>query len=238
MTKGSTNTHRREMRAVTPATTIGRNVAGATVAAGLLLTGSNIAIADEAPNIQAAPSGQAVLQVPAAPAVQLPAVTEQQDAAVAGISDDADDAGLSIAKTKVKKSVRSANYRAQGSSDDSGSAGNQVVAGSSIISTARNGIGVRYVWGGSSTSGWDCSGFTAWVYAQHGISLPHSASAQAAMGRHISKSEARPGDLVYKPGHIGIYAGNGMIIDAGNSIKDTSERKLWSGNWSYIRIGR
>lgn len=92
------------------------------------------------------------------------------------------------------------------------------------------------MWGGSSTSGWDCSGFTAWVYAQHGISLPHSDSGQKSMGRVISKSEARPGDLIWKPGHIGIYAGGDMMIDAGNKRVGTSERHIYSGNWQYIRI--
>ena len=92
------------------------------------------------------------------------------------------------------------------------------------------------MFGGSSPSGWDCSGFTSWVYRQHGIHLPHSAGAQARMGKRISRSEARPGDLAYYPGHVGIYAGNGMILDAGNSAKNTSIRKLWSANWSFYRI--
>lgn len=110
------------------------------------------------------------------------------------------------------------------------------VAGSSIVATARNGIGVPYVYAGSSTSGWDCSGFTQWVYAQHGVSLPHSASAQKNAGTVISKSEARPGDLVYTPGHVGIYAGNGTIIDAGSSGGKTTERSMWDANWTYVRI--
>lgn len=115
-------------------------------------------------------------------------------------------------------------------------AASPAVAGSSIFATAKSGIGVRYKFGGSSRSGWDCSGFTSWVYRQHGINLPHSAGAQARMGKRISKSQARPGDLVYYPGHVGIYAGNGMILDAGNSRKDTSLRKMWKANWSYHRI--
>ena len=56
------------------------------------------------------------------------------------------------------------------------------------------------------------------------------------MGKRISRSEARPGDLAYYPGHVGIYAGNGMILDAGNSAKNTSIRKLWNANWSFYRI--
>lgn len=113
---------------------------------------------------------------------------------------------------------------------------NSSVASSSIFATAKRGIGVPYVFGGGTTSGWDCSGFTSWVYRQHGINLPHSASAQARMGKRVSASEARPGDLVYHPGHVGIYAGNGMILDAGRKATGTSIRKLWKANWSYYRI--
>ena len=144
-----------------------------------------------------------------------------------------------------KKSTSSSSSSDSDSSDDSSSSKTSESStpapsagkGSSILATARNGIGVPYVYGGKTTSGWDCSGFTAWVYAQHGVTLPHSAGAQAAMGTKVSASEARPGDLVYKPGHIGIYAGNGKFVDAGNKRVDTSERNIYSGSWTYIRIG-
>ena len=109
--------------------------------------------------------------------------------------------------------------------------------GSSILATARSGIGTPYVYGGTSPSGWDCSGFVRWVYAQHGVSLPRGADAQAASGTTIPRSEARPGDLVWKPGHIGIYAGGNQFVDAGNSRVDTSERNIYSGSWTFIRIG-
>lgn len=108
--------------------------------------------------------------------------------------------------------------------------------GSSILATARSGIGTPYVFGGTSTSGWDCSGFVQWVYGQHGINLPRGAADQAAAGTVIPRSEARPGDLVYKPGHIGIYAGGNQFVDAGNSRVDTTERNIYSGSWTFIRV--
>nr|WP_276548053.1 C40 family peptidase [Brachybacterium muris] len=120
---------------------------------------------------------------------------------------------------------------------ESSNSGVSAGKGSSILATARSGIGTPYVFGGTSPSGWDCSGFVQWVYAQHGISLPRGASDQAAAGRVIPRSEARPGDLVYKPGHIGIYAGGNQFVDAGNSRVDTTERKIYSGNWTFIRVG-
>lgn len=82
-------------------------------------------------------------------------------------------------------------------------------------------LGNPYVWGGSSlTNGADCSGFVMSVYANYGISLPHSSAAQSAYGTRISAAEAVPGDLFfYGSGtinHVGIYVGNGQIIHASN----------------------
>lgn len=104
-----------------------------------------------------------------------------------------------------------------------------------LLTTARSGIGVPYVWAGSTQSGWDCSGFTSWVYAQNGISLPHSSAAQAAMGTPVSQAEAQVGDLVHWPGHVGIYAGDGKVVDAGTSPQSTTERNIW-GNPTFTHI--
>lgn len=107
--------------------------------------------------------------------------------------------------------------------------------GEGLLATARSGIGVPYVWAGSTEAGWDCSGFTSWVYAQHGISLPHSSAAQAAMGTPVSQAEAQVGDLVHWPGHVGIYAGDGKVVDAGRSPMSTTERPIW-GNPTFTHI--
>jgi cell wall-associated NlpC family hydrolase len=80
-----------------------------------------------------------------------------------------------------------------------------------------NYLGSPYRWGGSSPSGFDCSGFTMYVYSQVGISLPHSSSAQYGSGTHVSRSELQPGDLVFFGSpihHVGMYVGNGNMIDA------------------------
>lgn len=105
-----------------------------------------------------------------------------------------------------------------------------------IVSTARSGIGVRYRRGGTSRSGWDCSGFTRWVYSQHGVNLPRTSSAQRRAGRVVSRSAAQPGDLVCWSGHVGIYAGGNQVIDAGNRRTNTSQRKIW-GRPRFVRIG-
>lgn len=90
----------------------------------------------------------------------------------------------------------------------------------SICEYAKQFLGNRYVYGGSSlTKGTDCSGFTMRVYQQFGISLPHSSRAQANMGTKISASEAKPGDLFFYGGkgyinHVALYIGGGQVIHA------------------------
>jgi len=77
-------------------------------------------------------------------------------------------------------------------------------------------LGVPYVWGGSTPSGFDCSGLVMYVYAQLGISLPHYTVAQWNATLPISQSQMQPGDLVFFNGlgHVGIYIGNGQFVDA------------------------
>lgn len=115
----------------------------------------------------------------------------------------------------------SASKGSSRSSNDSGSS-------SSVLAAARSQIGTPYRYGQSKPgSGFDCSGLTKYAYAQAGISLPHSASGQAAAGTRISQSQARPGDLVVWPGHVGIYAGNNKVVDAGSSPSRVTERNIW-----------
>lgn len=91
--------------------------------------------------------------------------------------------------------------------------------GQAIVNTAKQYLGVRYVYGGSSPSGFDCSGLVKYVFAKNGISISRTSASQAREGRAVSFSEMQPGDLIFfaKNGrvhHVGIYAGGGQMIHA------------------------
>ena len=80
-------------------------------------------------------------------------------------------------------------------------------------------VGDSYVYGAAGPSAFDCSGLTMMAWAQAGVGLPHSSSAQFGSGPHVSSSALQPGDLVfyYSPiSHVGIYIGNGLIVHAAN----------------------
>ncbi|HEY6960974.1 MAG TPA: NlpC/P60 family protein [Gaiellaceae bacterium] len=87
---------------------------------------------------------------------------------------------------------------------------------SDVANIALSQLGVPYVWGGSSPSGFDCSGLVMWSFAQVGVSLPHSSYAQYGMGVPVSRDQLQPGDLVFFDGlgHVGIYIGNGEFVHA------------------------
>lgn len=113
----------------------------------------------------------------------------------------------------------------------------RTVAGSSLLSTAASLVGVPYRYGGTTTSGFDCSGFTQYVFARHGKSLPRTAEAQRQAATRVSSP--RPGDLVFfgAPAyHMGIYAGNGQIYDAGSTPRAVTKRSLWTSAVSYGRF--
>lgn len=106
-----------------------------------------------------------------------------------------------------------------------------------IVSIALRYQGVPYVYGGSSPAGFDCSGFTMYVYRQVGISLPHGSRSQAYGGTRIAASAAQPGDLVVLDGgsHIGIYVGGGRMIDAPYPGKTVQVRAIYSSNHWFVR---
>jgi cell wall-associated NlpC family hydrolase len=109
---------------------------------------------------------------------------------------------------------------------------------SGVVGIAMQYLGTPYVWGGASPSGFDCSGFVMYVYAQVGVSLPHSTYAMWNVGVPVSYDQLQAGDLVffYGLGHMGIYVGNGMFIHAphtGDVVKISS----MSGSYVSSYVG-
>ena len=105
----------------------------------------------------------------------------------------------------------------------------QPSVGERIVSIAQSKIGSPYVYGAAGPSSFDCSGFTSWVYAQVGKSIPRTSQSQAYSGQRVALSDIQPGDIVaYYDGasHVAIYAGNGQIIDALNSSTPVGYRSL------------
>lgn len=108
---------------------------------------------------------------------------------------------------------------------------------SGIISAAKKYVGHNYVFGGTGPSGFDCSGFTQYIYGQAGVSIPRTTTSQANVGTRLSKSQLKPGDLLvfsntYKagPSHVGVYIGDGNFVHAANSRKGV---RVDSVNSSY-----
>jgi cell wall-associated NlpC family hydrolase len=113
--------------------------------------------------------------------------------------------------------------------------------GSSVLAVASRYIGVSYRYGGTSPRGWDCSAAMQYIYNQIGVRLPRTANQQMLASKRISRSEARPGDLVFMVSggaayHVGAYAGGNQFYDAGRQGKSFSKREIWTSNVVFGRV--
>lgn len=138
--------------------------------------------------------------------------------------------GKSGSWTKVKKGYVATKYLSKSKPSNK-------VTGTTVANTAKQYIGLDYVWGGESLStGVDCSGFTKAIYAKYGYSLPHSAKSQRSSGKSVSSANRKPGDLICysaKNGvyHVGIYVGNNKVVHA--SSKKTGVK---TSTWNYRSV--
>ncbi|OOH88462.1 peptidase C40 [Pasteurellaceae bacterium 15-036681] len=109
-----------------------------------------------------------------------------------------------------------------------------------ILSVYRNWAGTRYRLGGSTRAGIDCSAFVQKVMGSFNVSMPRSTTEQKSVGRKISKSDLRPGDLVFFRGnkHVGVYVGNGQFVHSGSSTgvtKASLSDSYWSRTYTQSR---
>ncbi len=110
-------------------------------------------------------------------------------------------------------------------------------ASAGVLAIAASLKGIFYIYGGTTTAGFDCSGFTQYVFNRVGITLPRTAEQQRQFATPVSNPQ--PGDLVFfgAPAyHNGIYAGNGMMWDSPRTGQDVSLRSIWSSSVTYGRV--
>jgi peptidoglycan DL-endopeptidase CwlO len=200
--------------------TVGRQAAVVAAASGLILSmGLPATAADTTAGVSASTesgSAQTALAVTAAPTATVsferPVVKTTAAPKVEAVRTQSTAAANRAANTATAGQEASPAAKAEESVS--------AAATSGIAAIAYTGIGHSYVWGGTSpVTGWDCSGFVQWVYAQAGISIPRT-NAWSIM---TPTSAPQPGDLVVQNGgaHVGIYVGNGMMISALNPSQGT-----------------
>lgn len=179
----------------------------------------------------------AALKVKAAPEKEEePAVAASTLRTTVTASRSSERAPITDSSTSTRSSTRSASTSTSIGGLDDGTDTDAGI-GAQVAEIAKRYIGVPYVYGGSTPSGFDCSGFTSYVYAKVGISLPHSSTAQRSAGRVVSAADARPGDIIWSPGHVAIYLGNGKQIDAPRPGHTIQIRSIWQSNPVFIRVG-
>jgi cell wall-associated NlpC family hydrolase len=173
-------------------------------------------------NLAIAPAAPAAPALDAATTSVLPVVSSGPASGVSSIKRDSPDSRAAAARTAQQDQERQSSRQASsGGEEQASSAGSSVAR--QAIAAARGQIGVPYVWGGTSPSGFDCSGLTQWAFEKAGVDLPRTSRAQAQAGEEVDLDNMQPGDLIFfnsPVSHVGIYIGDGKMIEAPRSGKD------------------
>lgn len=112
----------------------------------------------------------------------------------------------------------------------------QIISGDAVIAEAKKWVGSPYLAGGSTPSGFDCSGFTSFVYGNLGISVPRSSSDYWNFGVVVKPEDALPGDILVLEGHVAIYAGNGVIVDSSRPGTTVHFRTNPFTDYFFVRV--
>ena len=147
-----------------------------------------------------------------------------------------------LSDTKKETSRAAETPRATSTSSEEKTTGAAPSAiGGTVVETAMNYIGSSYKYGASGPNSFDCSGFTSYIYGQHGVSLNRTAAGQYSNGVAVSRDELQPGDLVMfgKSGinHVGIYIGGGQIVHAANPSRGVTTDTINSGYYNNNYVG-
>ena len=162
------------------------------------------------------------------------------------LSDSRQETNRSMLPRKEEESTASSGKTTKEANSTSTESASTNVAssgkGATVIETAKQYLGYKYVYGGSSPStGFDCSGFTSYVFKLHGVSLSRTAAGQYSNGTAVQKSNLQPGDLLMfgKSGinHVGIYLGGGMMIHAANPSRGVTTDTINSGYYFNNYVG-
>ncbi len=253
--------HRKDARPVTSVTPVARRSLAAAASSGLALTmiasGAHAAGSTEAEasagslkeagvgtlaaNARAAVSTNAAVHVSPDASTEAADVAADVTAEAPVVEQPAPQANTNTDES-TSNSTTATNASATENAADSGrSTSNPAPAPASnaggAVAIAMQYVGRPYVSGAAGPDAFDCSGLVQYVYAQMGISLPRTAQAQGSAGRLVSAAEAQPGDIVYFGHHVGIYAGDGKMIDAGTESTGVVYRDIYETPIGYVRVG-
>ncbi len=191
--------------------------------------------ASSAPGHQTAASLRALTTSPAVVAPTVPAPDTHPAVGVLGVTAVAAPQPPAAAATAVTERT---HPRSASRSTQRAAVADVAQSSSEVVTIARTLLGIAYASGGTSPStGFDCSGFTQYVFGKAGISVPRTAAEQQSAATPVS--DPQPGDLVFfgSPAwHVGIYTGHGMMIDSPKPGSSTSERAIFSGVSGYGRF--